>query len=739
MEGKKTFIGYDLGDGESITDYVTMDATAAKDAVKTFFTAMTMPDLNDPGRALPTTYGYDECGNLVFAESIKSMPDLVNDVQINFKRRPSDLLPNLSQKRSEELMILFEDAKVWPSQKECPECYTPEMEAFRKSVVTFTNAVFENKKYLERVSSEARDSSEIVFCVGHPTKWNDLDVAIYKVILKSSILGKGSYANKQTNLIMAAESRAAFLTIKDKASDNVLPKGTSALLIDVGSSTIDLTAMTSNSHNYQYNSGSNYLGVRCIDYIIREMYLESLRNKPGEYQKYESIISKNPSQVKALTLICRLAKEQMYSTGAGVSTIYFLDLPPLRINKADVEQAINRFPVSQILTKNISLPNDQAKAMDNKNWKELFHDFLCEQKSEISKQGIKIGRIILTGSASKMTFVPQIVKDVFNDLPQGGVLADMDPSRSISMGLSLVGPSNEKSLEFQKDLNALIDKELPQIIEQDIPKLADDLSIVINNVVTDIVKKDMRLWRSSQIKTLAEMTDRIEYDCNEKQLQKDLMNNKAYNDAILKWTVEVVGLDIAVRLQEICRRYGVRNLTLEDLNVMDIPKIEGVGVNIDVLDFADTIIAIVSVIAGIITAIVLPTVLGIVIGLISWISVGIAGFLLTILLSIPGPGWLVLLAVAGIAVVRSAAKGLGSAKEELLKKMQTINLPQWIRDRLTDEKIAAEITKADMKSKIKKSILEEKSKKAIVESVARNLSGQIEKRAEDIKYVIESI
>lgn len=739
MEGKKTFIGYDLGDGESITDYVTMDATVAKDAVRTFFTAMTMPDLNDPGRALPTTYGYDECGNLVFAESIKSMPDLVKDVHINFKRRPSDLLPHLSQKRSDELMILFEDAKVWPSQRECPECYTPEMEAFRKSVVTFTNAIFENKKYLERVFSEARDSSEIVFCVGHPTKWNDLDVAIYKVILKSSILGNGSYANKPTTIIMAAESRAAFLTIKDKASDKVLQRGTSALLIDIGSSTIDLTAMTSDSHNYQYNSGNNYLGARCIDLIIREMYLESLRNKPGEFQKYESIINKNPSQAKALTLICRLAKEQVYSTGAGVSTIYFLDLPPLRINKADVEQAIDRLPVSQILSKNISLPYEQAKEMGDRNWKVLFRDFLYEQKSEISKKGIKIGRIILTGSASKMTFVPQIVKDVFNDLPQGGVLADMDPSRSISMGLSLVGPSNEKSLEFQKDLNALIEKELPKIIEQDIPKLADNLSIVINSVVTDIVKKDMRLWRNSQIRTLKEMTEQIEFDCDEKQLQNQLMNNEEYNEAIRKWTVEVVGQDIAVRLQEICRRYGVRNLTLEDLNVMSVPKIEGFAVDIDVLDFADTIIAIVSIVAGIITAIVLPTILGIVIGLISWISVGIAGFLLSILLALPGVGWAVLLAVAGIAVIRAAAKGLGTAKEELIRRMQTINLPQWIRNRMTDEKIVEEITKADMKSKINKSILEDKSKKAIVESVARSLSGQIEKRAEDIKYVIESI
>ena len=74
----------------------------------------------------------------------------------------------------------------------------------------------------------------------------------------------------------------------------------------------------------------------------------------------------------------------------------------------------------------------------------------------------------------------------------------------------------------------------------------------------------------------------------------------------------------------------------------------------------------------------------------------------------------------------------------LLEKMQDINLPQWIRNRMTDEKIDAEIKKAGLKEKIRQSVLEEKTKKEIIDSVSSNLRGQIEKRAEDIKYVIES-
>jgi len=732
MEGKKIFIGFDLGDGESITDFVIRDATDIKETIKTNFVAMTMPDSNEPGKAIPTAYGYGEDGKLVFAQSILVMPESVKDIQSNFKRRPGDLCNGAPKEE------VFLKAGGWPSQKECPECYTPEMETFRKAVVTFTNAVFENPGYQKRVESQAVDCNEIVFCVGHPTRWTDLDVAIYKAILQSSILGKGSYAGKKTKLIMAAESRAAFLAVKDKADKKVLPKGTSVLLIDVGSSTIDITALTADSHNYQYNSGNNYLGARSIDYIIREMYLEWLKKRPEDWERYQGLERANPSFSRSLTVACRIAKESMYTVEAGIAQITFFDFAPFRIKRDDVEQAIKKFPVARILSENAALPYEQEKQMGDKNWKQLFAEFLTKQKGELSKRGIRIGRVILTGSASKMPFVPQIIKEVFSELPQGAVLADMDPSRSISMGLALVGPSNEKSVEFQKDLNKLIGKELPDIIERDLPNLADSLSGVIDGVVTGIVKDHMRQWRSGNIETLDEMTAKIRRECGEERLRKVLLNNKEYNKAIQKWTVDVIGQDIAEKLQQICKRYGVSELSMQELNVFQTPDIQGFNVNIDVLDFADTIIAIVSVIAGIITAIILPTVLGIIIGLISWISVGVASFLLTILLALPGAGWLILLAVAGIAVVKAAASGMAAAKEELVEKMQGMNLPQWIRNRMTDEKIDVEIKKAGMKDKIQQSILEEKSKKDIIHSVSANLRSQIERRAEDIKYVIES-
>lgn len=733
----KIYIGFDLGDGESITDFVSGNNTT--DGVMTKFVDMKMPDTTVEGKAIPTVFGYDEEGELVFANSILLMPDLIHDIKINFKRRPIDLCRKMTTERQAEVVRIFTDAHGFPSQKECPDCYTPEMEEFRKSVVIFTNAVFEDKAYKNRIYGQSADCDEIVFCVGHPTRWSKLDVAIYETILKESVLGKNQYEGKRSSLIMAAESRAAFLTVKDKATQKVLPKGTNALLIDVGSSTIDITALTADSHNYQYNSGNNYLGARSIDFIIKKMYLEELKKDSSMWERYQDFKRNNPTYDESLTLACRKAKEEMYTTTKGMGMVYSQELRPFRIDRKNVEEYISKCAIAKILSERISLPPEEQGRMGNKNWMQLFRDFLTEEKSTMSKKGIKIGRIILTGSASGMPFVPEIVKEVFSELANGGVLADMNPSRTISMGLALVGLSNDKSVEFQRDVNQLIDKELPSIVEKDLPKLADGLSVVIDKEVTSIVQENMRQWRSGNIDTLNNMTNKIKQDCGEANLQKRLLNNKDYTDAIRSWAVDTVGQDISIKLKEICKKYRVSDMAIGNLNVFQVPDIGSINVDVDVLDFADTLIAIVSVIAGIVTAIVLPTVLGIVIGLISWISAGLALLILDILLAIPGPGWAVLLGIAGLAVIKAAASGLSGAKEELLQKMQGMNLPQWVRNRVKDEKINAKIKEAGIKEKIKQSILEENSKKNIVKSVSESLRGQVEKRAESIKYEIESM
>lgn len=737
MNWKKTFVGYDLGDGESITDYVVMkDSENASSAVQTNFVQMTMPDSNTPGKAIPTAYGYDSGDNLVFANSVLQMPDLVHSVRVNFKRRPSDLLPALSEQERAALLGIL--AERWPTREECPACHTGDMAEFAEAVITFTNAVFTDESYSDRIRANAVDCDEIVFCVGHPTRWDDLDAALYRSILSRSVLGGGTYAGKQSSLILAAESRAAYLTIRDKARKSVLPVGTCALLIDVGSSTIDLTAVNANAHNYQYNSGNNYLGARSIDYLIHNLYTAWLKETPAYWESYQKQLRDNPSLEDSLLLACRMAKESVYSTGSGVANIQFLSFPMKRIMRNDIDQLVRTQPIAGVLAAHFDLPQSVAKEMGNQTWIDLFRAFMKEKKAEMTREQLVISRIVITGSASKMPFVREIVKETYSELPSDGILPDMDPSRSISMGLALVGPSNEKSVAFQNDLKELLTTKLPEIVGKSVPLLADPIARIIEGRIVSIVGRHFERWQNGDITTLNDMSRAIEADCSKASLTRLLDQDASYKNAIKSWLSDSLGKDIALELQRICRRYGVDEFTIDDLNITNVPSVSIGATSLDPGMIGDAIVVVLSIIAGIIAAVILPTVLGLVIGIISLVLPTIAGIILGILMALPGVGWAVLIGLVGLAVVRAAKNGLGGAKEQIMEKLQSADLPKWVRGRITKDRILNKIQEQNIKGQITEALTSQESASQIAASVSQTLKDQVQKRAEDIKYVIES-
>lgn len=738
MDARKTFIGYDLGDGETVVDLATLSGQEIKTLTSTDIKGLTMPDCNDAGKAIPTAYGYTGDGELVFASSILQDAEDVKDIQANFKRRPTDLMGSLTDLRRTQLEALFKDG-TWPSAQQCPEVCTPEMDTFRKSVQIFTNAIFEDPGCRKSIRDEAVDSEEIVFCVGHPTRWDKLDVEIYEAVLRGSALGKSTYEGKPCSLIMAAESRAAFLYVRDKANSSVLPKGTCALLVDIGSSTIDLTAMTADSRNHVYNSGSNYLGARSIDFMIRECYLENLRRDPENWMVYEKLIALNPSLEKALALSCRRAKEEVYSVKAQKSRIIFCTFKPEGLTKDMADQMISTVPVAPLLQKYSSLPKGEAVVMGTDTWKSLFRQFLMDRKAEMTAEGVKLGRAIVTGSASKMPVASEIIQEVFSELSERGVLSDADPSRSISKGLVLVGASNEKSKKFQADLAGMMEEELPQVISDDIPALADKIGAVLENVIGGMIRRRMIQWRDGDFTTLNDMMARIERDCSEEQLGRLLVENRDYQNAVGSWMTDVVGQDVAVKLQGLCKTYNVSDFTLDSLNVMKVPEISVGGMKVNPADDMMNVVGgLVALIGGVIAYSILPTVLALILVLLSMISVNLAMALFGLLVAIPGPGYVLLAGIAGVGVAALVKNGVDGVKTVVMQRIQGWDLPGWARKLMSDKKIDEEIKKAGLRGKIKESILEEESRRQVTTSVLENLRGQIEKRAEDIKYVIES-
>ncbi len=733
---RKTYIGYDLGDGETITDVVTLES--GKLTSKTVFDKMTMPDTVTPGQAMPTVFAFDETGEVIFSQTIFADPEAVRNIIVNFKRCPSDLLRNDATRTIAEQIDFIRKSTDWPNASVWAEGNSSEMLSFKNSVITFTNAIFSDSNYINRLKSVAHDSDEIVFCVGHPTNWSELDIVIYELILKNSILGLGKFEGKKSSIIMEAESRAAFLYSKDVEAFGRLPKGSSVLLIDVGSSTIDITAMTAASNNNQYNSGSNYLGARSIDFMIRDWYLEKIKQEPANWSMYQSLVANNPTIPNALTLSCRRAKEQLYSSHSGMSVVYFGMFPGKRLIEKDLDKIIEETPIAKILKETINLNDQECAAMGNKSWKKLFKDFLVKRKAEMTKQGIKVGCVILTGSASKMPFVPRIVLEVFNEVPEDSLKYDMDPSRTISKGLALVGPSNEKSKAFQNDLNHLIDEKLDKIIENNIPALGKEMGAVISDILTPKMKAHIRDWKEGKIDTLNTMNKKIKSDCSEENLTKLLSGEPKYIKAIENWLKDKVGKDIAIELKGLCDKYGVRDISVDDLNIMAMPKISIGDIPIDPLEFMDTLGGVIALIAGVVAAASITTIMAVVVVVISIISESLAASLFLALVGMGPVGWGFLAIVVGVTVKVLVSSGFEKFKSMFQDKVIGWNLPKLARETMTDDKINKSFTDANIPKQIESAFNDAKLKNEIVKKVSANLKGQIEKRAEDIKYAIES-
>lgn len=739
---KKLYIGYDLGDGETITDNALVDSEHRFNIRE--YPDMTMPGSTDPGKALPTVYGYDENGNVVFSNVIMNTYENVKDISINFKRKPLDLLEISGNEKMGAIIQLFNnDAKEWPSDS---IVNTPKIREFRKRVVEFTNAIFSDEVYMEKIRSSAAlgDAREIVVTVGHPTKWTKMDALIYKRILQSSVLGRETYAGYPVSLVLAQESRAAFL-YERQINGMKIKKDTCVMLIDVGSSTIDITALTSDSRNSQYNSGNNYLGARAVDWLIFEWYLEKLFEKNSEYRAdYEDIIINNPTAEMSLLLNCRKAKENVFSTGV-LSMIVFANFPVIRLDPQTLDGLIATKPVKPVLKRYTNLPDEVALEMGNKSWKELFKEFLQEEKSILAKNNTAISQIIFTGSASRMPVVKNITKEVFVGIETA---EDMNPARTISKGLVAVGASNDKSTAFQKDLSNIIQNRIPEIIVKDIPDLVDGvggelgIGAVIVDIVQEIVFTELDKWRKGRYKTINDATNAIRVECSEEKLAEKLENDSRYMEAVGCWYTNKISKDIALELQELCQKYNVqKEFELKDLNIsgvkVDLAVIDG-GKVVD-LDVIDVLGGVIGLIAGIIAYIALPTVIGILLGIISIISVTLAGILFAILAAIPGPGWVVICLIAGVAMYSVITDGVDSVKDKVSKKIVGYELPLWVREKVTDSKIKESFNRDDMIAKLKTSMTSEENSKKIVEGLITTLNTQVSAKADEIKYTIESM
>lgn len=734
------FIGFDIGDAESIIEMAISSGDTVHPAI--------MPGKSSAGQAIPTLYAYDDDGNTVFANQVAQDYDNLKAVEMNFKRRPSDLLPGLTPGRTNELLGI--------SPRELldePEFASGPIREFAEKLRTFVNIALTEERFVERARAFTVSCSDCVISVGHPTNWSDLDAHVYEAMLLQSVIGEDTYLDLPVTLQLEYESRAAFLYIKNTYSVR-LADGEFVGLMDVGSSTIDVSVLTKDSRNCVYDSGSNFLGARSIDYLILEYFIDQIRvQDEDDGNLLDTILAGNEAAFRSLLINCRFAKEALFSSvtvdKSKVKTnIFFGDFRVRLTWDTLVNDICAKRAVAPVLAKYCALPEKTALSLGNKSWITAFRDFLSSQINAMANNGITVTKLFLTGSASQMSFVRDICKELLPQLKrEDSLFDDTNPSNAIANGLARVGLSETRADAFEKDMALFFQAggQIDQIIQHRIPDLIRAIADPIADTIQDdIVMPAVRKWKSGGYKTLGDMKRDIEATCkDEKKFNAILADSEAFRDAISSWIEHQVGHDIALELQGIAHKHNVFDFSVDQLNAfkelsitIDTPVN---GAVVTKLIPAQEIAYALAAVVGVVGWIILPYITGFILGLIAVFFETLAISILTFLISNP------LTLVAGFAAIAvllgtSVLTGYKQNKDKINAWLQEQNFPGVVRNAINFDDLASQMSQN--RQELVKKISQELNGSDTMDKLSKGIysctKSQVRDRANQIRYEIES-
>lgn len=438
-------------------------------------------------------------------------------------------------------------------------------------------------KYNQDVLKSTRQK-DVVLLIGCPTTsdWTD----------KQAQLSYAELIQKATNVRdvrIIPESRAAmFSSVENEKNTISAIKG--AAVFDFGSSTADCTYMLLGRKLIEY---SWTLGASEVE---RQMTLEA-------YQKAVTInggmFNAENASFAVVSEELRNAKEFFYNgkyqyepNGHPIfcsfqiaGTNQYVDAP-VRINDAFMKKVTGE-NIIQILC-------DSTTPMSG-TWMSLCEDFFKDAKKRIlsstytvidqngnaQRQNCGIDTIVLTGGASKMGFVYELCKRIFDGMT---IQVEDNPSQTVSNGLGWVAVSDDNVELCQAEAKSYIDS----VPECSLNALRSSLEDNVFNKIKSVAEKCTQDWANApgDTLTLRDLETSINNTMVSPQTRAEI--NKVCSDTISEWKDRLsTAMDDAVNQQvsglysesvakgfiipnDIWKTLQASNIDLNGINVSDI-------------------------------------------------------------------------------------------------------------------------------------------------------------------------
>lgn len=309
------------------------------------------------------------------------------------------------------------------------------------------------------------DNNHIVYiaCPSNPQKWNDEELRLYCQLALNAGIPIAKIDDDSMGIIR--ESRAAFLKARSHPSSKAsIREG--ILLIDFGSSTVDLTYYSS-IHTDKPVDGGGDCGASHFENIIME---DLVKHNPS----VNDAVTQIPASKTAILLSIREAKEKYFRYSEEDMEV---SLSLTKVTAGAIRGSIDEYYSSESID---ALLSDYKSSI-----KECFSRF--EQNVT---HGKPIKLIFLTGGASRMGFVQDLAKEVFHYNDK--VYIEPDPSLTISNGIALAGRADLRAYALRKKLLSS-----PGLAEKISPDVLDVTADKVASSAIEIIEKNYKRFAES--------------------------------------------------------------------------------------------------------------------------------------------------------------------------------------------------------------------------------------------------
>lgn len=402
--------------------------------------------------------------------------------------------------------------------------------------------------FVKAVSLELKNSIKLkdkYFFIGCPSAWFSDELKEYEEPKKYKELMDSSSGANLPNVVVVPESRAAFMHAleNDRFTIGEIQKG--ILVIDIGSSTTDLTLVYNTSGKnicedygeHEYDLGASLIEKEILKYAIE---------KHSDRKTIERYFEENESEKKRCEIFCRTrVKEEYFRNPIIYNSGYIRCVEKLQ-KKLYFDIEIKGEDIQKII-------NQPLEELNNNSWKTAFSNQLERIKAKLDKQGIQPSAILLTGGGARMNFIPEICEQVF---PDSRCQVDTEPELCIARGLARWGRLSVKTIKFDEDINQFIRGDLRDIIKKSFDNYLDKLAdFLTDNLLVKVVKPSLEDLRKKKIKKEKlddEIQERAKKWLEDSDVQQQITK-------LLKTQVKPLEKEVQQKIDSICRNYGLEN------------------------------------------------------------------------------------------------------------------------------------------------------------------------------------